>query len=209
LDRRRRRDATAKASDTNCRESTIGAYGSAAARGMTVLHTPIQDFSHTNAKDGPTTAGPAAILLTAKCGFSGKSRERSAPTARSPESVAQPVRMVDINLAVSFRQMIRKNCGGVAVPQQDQPGHTTWQLAAPPWIPPTSSQMMQAIRIGLALDEIRGRFEVGCRTAQRMRNAVARIFPNLIAEINEERRRRRRIPVGKRSRSGARKQKTH
>ena len=55
---------------------------------------------------------------------------------------------------------------------------------------------MQANRMGLTLDEIEQRFEVGRRTAQRMRDAVARIFPSLITEIDEERRRRWRIPGG-------------
>ena len=55
---------------------------------------------------------------------------------------------------------------------------------------------MQASRIGLTLDEIEQRFQIGRRTAQRMRDAVGRIFPNLITEIDEERRRRWRIPVG-------------
>jgi predicted DNA-binding transcriptional regulator YafY len=54
---------------------------------------------------------------------------------------------------------------------------------------------LQASRTGLTLEDIKARFQVGHRTAQRMRDAVVRLFPQTEEWIDDERRRRWRIPT--------------
>lgn len=53
---------------------------------------------------------------------------------------------------------------------------------------------LQATRTGLSLDDIEQRFGIKRRTAQRMRDAILRSFPQTIETVDEERRRRWRIP---------------
>lgn len=53
---------------------------------------------------------------------------------------------------------------------------------------------MQASHQGLTLSDIEQRFNVGRRTAQRMRDAVLRLHPHVVEQIDEERRPRWRIP---------------
>jgi len=53
---------------------------------------------------------------------------------------------------------------------------------------------MQAARIGLTLDDIEGRFRVGRRTAQRMRDSVQRLFPQIQEIVRDDRRKCWRIP---------------
>jgi predicted DNA-binding transcriptional regulator YafY len=55
---------------------------------------------------------------------------------------------------------------------------------------------MQAARGGLSLDDIEERFEVGRRTAQRMRDAVLRVFPHADEVLTDERKKRWRLPKG-------------
>lgn len=55
---------------------------------------------------------------------------------------------------------------------------------------------LQASRTGLSLTDIRERFRIGERTAQRMRDAVLRLHPNTEELVDEERRKRWRIPAG-------------
>jgi len=55
---------------------------------------------------------------------------------------------------------------------------------------------MQAARSGLSLKDIENRFDVGRRTAMRMRDAVLRIFPHADEVSTEERTKRWRIPTG-------------
>ena len=53
---------------------------------------------------------------------------------------------------------------------------------------------MQASRQGLTLSEIEGRYKVGRRTAQRMRDAILRLYPQAEEVVDDERRPRWRIP---------------
>ena len=53
---------------------------------------------------------------------------------------------------------------------------------------------MQAARMGLTLEDIEGRFRVGRRTAQRMRDAVLRLFPHTEEMTRDDRRKCWRIP---------------
>ena len=53
---------------------------------------------------------------------------------------------------------------------------------------------MQATTIGIALDDIRDEFGVNRRTAERMRDAVLRMFPETEVRADAERRKRWRIP---------------
>ena len=53
---------------------------------------------------------------------------------------------------------------------------------------------MQASHQGLTLTDIEQRYDVGRRTAQRMRDAVLRLYPQAEEQIDEERRPRWRIP---------------
>ncbi len=53
---------------------------------------------------------------------------------------------------------------------------------------------MQASRQGLTLSEIEERYGVGRRTAQRMRDAILRLYPQAEESVDEERRPRWRIP---------------
>jgi predicted DNA-binding transcriptional regulator YafY len=55
---------------------------------------------------------------------------------------------------------------------------------------------MQAARGGLSLKDIESRFEVGRRTAMRMRDAVLRIFPHADEVSTDQRTKRWRIPAG-------------
>ena len=55
---------------------------------------------------------------------------------------------------------------------------------------------MQAARGGLSLKDIESRFEVGRRTAMRMRDSVLRIFPQADEVSTDERTKRWRIPFG-------------
>jgi predicted DNA-binding transcriptional regulator YafY len=55
---------------------------------------------------------------------------------------------------------------------------------------------MQAARGGLSLRDIGARFDVGRRTAMRMRDAVLRIFPQAEEVSTDERTKRWRIPTG-------------
>jgi predicted DNA-binding transcriptional regulator YafY len=55
---------------------------------------------------------------------------------------------------------------------------------------------MQAARGGLSLKDIQTRFDVGRRTAMRMRDAVLRIFPQADEISTDERTKRWRIPTG-------------
>ena len=55
---------------------------------------------------------------------------------------------------------------------------------------------MQAARGGLSLKDIETRFDVGRRTAMRMRDAVLRIFPHADEVSTDERTKRWRIPTG-------------
>jgi predicted DNA-binding transcriptional regulator YafY len=55
---------------------------------------------------------------------------------------------------------------------------------------------MQAARTGLSLLDIQERFGVGRRTAQRMRDAIMRIFPQAEEVPTDERTKRWRIPAG-------------
>ncbi len=55
---------------------------------------------------------------------------------------------------------------------------------------------MQAARGGLSLKDIEDRFDVGRRTAMRMRDAVLRIFPHADEVSTDERTKRWRIPTG-------------
>ena len=52
---------------------------------------------------------------------------------------------------------------------------------------------MQASRLGLTLDDIQSRFAVKRRTAQRMRDAVLRLFPQSEELVDPDRRKRWRI----------------
>jgi predicted DNA-binding transcriptional regulator YafY len=55
---------------------------------------------------------------------------------------------------------------------------------------------LQSSRTGLSLDDIRERFSIGERTAQRMKNAAARIVGNeLIEAIGDDRKSRWRLPL--------------
>ena len=54
---------------------------------------------------------------------------------------------------------------------------------------------MQASRLGLTLDDIQSRFAVKRRTAQRMRDAVLRLFPQSEELVDPDRRKRWRIPT--------------
>lgn len=56
-------------------------------------------------------------------------------------------------------------------------------------------QEMQGARVGLCLQDIQEKFEVSRRTAQRMRDAVLRLYPQTEEYIDEERRPRWRIPT--------------
>ena len=53
---------------------------------------------------------------------------------------------------------------------------------------------MQATRVGLSLSDIEERYRVGRRTAQRMRDAVLRLYPQAQQSTNDELRPRWRIP---------------
>lgn len=53
---------------------------------------------------------------------------------------------------------------------------------------------MQASRMGISLSEIESRFHVGRRTAQRMKDAVGRVYPQMERIVDEERHPRWRIP---------------
>lgn len=55
---------------------------------------------------------------------------------------------------------------------------------------------LQGSRTGLSLADIQERFRIGERTAQRMRDAVLRLHPNTEEMVDEERRKRWRIPAG-------------
>ncbi|MQX37813.1 helix-turn-helix transcriptional regulator [Roseospira navarrensis] len=55
---------------------------------------------------------------------------------------------------------------------------------------------MQAARAGLTLRDIEERFEVGRRTAMRMRDAVLRVFPQAIETEGDDRQKRWHIPPG-------------
>jgi predicted DNA-binding transcriptional regulator YafY len=55
---------------------------------------------------------------------------------------------------------------------------------------------MQAARTGLSLLDIQERYGVGRRTAQRMRDAIMRIFPQAEEVPTDERTKRWRIPAG-------------
>ena len=55
---------------------------------------------------------------------------------------------------------------------------------------------LQGSRVGLSLAEIEERFQVGRRTAQRMRDAILRNYPQTEQIVDDERRPRWRIPVG-------------
>jgi len=54
---------------------------------------------------------------------------------------------------------------------------------------------MQASRAGISLVDIQRRFRVGERTAQRMKDAVLRLFPQALETSDDERRKRWRIPA--------------
>lgn len=56
------------------------------------------------------------------------------------------------------------------------------------------AQEMQASRMGLSLSDIESRFRVSRRTAQRMRDAVIRLYPQVEETIDDERRPRWRLP---------------
>lgn len=60
--------------------------------------------------------------------------------------------------------------------------------------------MMQATRSGVSLQEIMQEFEISRRTAERMRDAVERVFPQMEIVEADERIRRWRIPAGSFSR---------
>ena len=55
---------------------------------------------------------------------------------------------------------------------------------------------MQAARGGLSLMDIQSRFDVGRRTAMRMKDAILRIFPQADVVETEERTKRWSIPSG-------------
>jgi predicted DNA-binding transcriptional regulator YafY len=55
---------------------------------------------------------------------------------------------------------------------------------------------MQAARGGLSLDDIEEKFEVGRRTAMRMRDAVLEVFPHADEVETDERKKRWRLPKG-------------
>ena len=55
---------------------------------------------------------------------------------------------------------------------------------------------MQAARGGLSLDDIEDKFDVGRRTAQRMRDAVLEVFPQADEVKTDERKKRWRLPKG-------------
>jgi predicted DNA-binding transcriptional regulator YafY len=55
---------------------------------------------------------------------------------------------------------------------------------------------MQASRQGLSLDDIQERFEVGRRTAMRLRDAIVRVFPQTDELLCDDRKKRWRIPNG-------------
>ena len=55
---------------------------------------------------------------------------------------------------------------------------------------------MQGSRTGLTLGDIERDFRVGRRTAQRMRDAILRLYPQAEQLVDEERRPRWRIPIG-------------
>ncbi len=54
---------------------------------------------------------------------------------------------------------------------------------------------MQASRLGLSLADIEDRFRVSRSTARRMRDAVARLYPQIEKRVDDEQRPRWRIPV--------------
>ena len=53
---------------------------------------------------------------------------------------------------------------------------------------------LQSTRIGWTLEDIQERFKVGKRTAQRMKNAVLRVYHQTEEYYDDERRKRWRIP---------------
>jgi len=55
---------------------------------------------------------------------------------------------------------------------------------------------LQAARNGLCLEDIQERFEVGRRTAERMRETVARLFPQMTATKADDGRKYWRLPPG-------------
>jgi predicted DNA-binding transcriptional regulator YafY len=55
---------------------------------------------------------------------------------------------------------------------------------------------MQAARGGLSLDDIEEKFEVGRRTAMRMRDAILEVFPHADEVETDERKKRWRLPKG-------------
>src|SRR5262245_49992888 len=54
---------------------------------------------------------------------------------------------------------------------------------------------MQGSRLGLSLGDIERQFRVGRRTAQRLRDAVLRVYPQAEQLVDDERRPRWRIPT--------------
>src|SRR3546814_16740929 len=56
------------------------------------------------------------------------------------------------------------------------------------------AEEMQATRSGISLSDIEQRFAVSHRTAQRMRDAVARLHPEIETMIDDHRRLRWRLP---------------
>jgi len=56
---------------------------------------------------------------------------------------------------------------------------------------------MQASRTGLSLQDIQQRYEVGRRTAMRMRDAIMRNFPHTEEVVTSEKVKRWRIPPGR------------
>lgn len=48
------------------------------------------------------------------------------------------------------------------------------------------AEMMQGSSEGIGLADIQERFDVGRRTAERMRDAVIRIFPNVEERVQED-----------------------
>ena len=58
------------------------------------------------------------------------------------------------------------------------------------------AEQMQASSEGISLSDIQEKFDVGRRTAERMRDAVMRLFPNVEERVQEDKTKKWRLRSG-------------